>query len=91
LFVVVVVVFFVAESVVAVAVVADKEGWSVVHHIVNPTEFGSYENVEFLKLLASKGARLDLEDKKGHTPMFYAHLQVRFFFFFLINTSCCCC
>ncbi len=54
----------------------DREGKTVVHYVVNPLPFGSYENVDLLELLAKKGCKLDIKDSAGNTPLHYAHLQV---------------
>lgn len=50
----------------------DKAGKSAVHYVVNPEKFGSYENVEILKLLHSNGFAMKLKDAVGRTPMSYA-------------------
>lgn len=51
------------------------EGKSVVHFVVNPLPFGSYENVEILTALLKAKAKLNLQDKSGRTPFYYASLQ----------------
>ncbi|XP_078592750.1 poly [ADP-ribose] polymerase tankyrase-like isoform X2 [Branchiostoma floridae x Branchiostoma japonicum] len=51
----------------------DNKGWTVVHHLVQPMEYGSYENVEILELLHKEGAPLAVKDKAGKTPLDYAH------------------
>lgn len=38
----------------------DNYGRTAVHHLVTPLPYGSYENVELLKYLSSKGAELDI-------------------------------
>jgi len=53
----------------------DGDGKTAVHHVVNPLEFGSYENDLFLRLLASVGADLNIKDNAGHAPLYYAFLQ----------------
>ncbi|XP_078675989.1 poly [ADP-ribose] polymerase tankyrase-like isoform X2 [Branchiostoma floridae x Branchiostoma belcheri] len=50
----------------------DNKGWTVVHHLVQPMEYGSFENVEILELLHKEGAPLDVKDKAGKTPLDYA-------------------
>jgi ankyrin repeat protein len=57
--------------------VQDSNGKTAVHLVVSPLEYGSYENVEILELLASHGADLNVKDSNGKTPMYYACLQVR--------------
>lgn len=55
--------------------VQDSNGKTAVHLVVSPLEYGSYENVEILELLASHGADLNVKDSNGKTPMYYACLQ----------------
>lgn len=57
--------------------VKDSNGKTAVHLVVSPVEYGSYENVEILELLAKHGADLNVKDSNGKTPMHYACLQVR--------------
>ncbi len=63
--------------------VQDAEGKTAVHMVVSPLEFGSYENVEILELLANHGADLNIKDNNGKTAMYYACLQVRDLYFLL--------
>ncbi|XP_073244839.1 poly [ADP-ribose] polymerase tankyrase-like isoform X3 [Porites lutea] len=53
----------------------DNEGKSVIHHCVQNREYGSAENVDLLKFLASFEAPLALRDSQGHTPLYYAKQQ----------------
>jgi ankyrin repeat protein len=53
----------------------DENGWSAVHHVINPTNFGSYENEAILKILHENGADIDLKDSNGRSPLYYASLQ----------------
>eukprot|EP01113_Clastostelium_recurvatum_P021438 TRINITY_DN2540_c0_g1_i2.p1 TRINITY_DN2540_c0_g1~~TRINITY_DN2540_c0_g1_i2.p1 ORF type:complete len:2019 (-),score=594.67 TRINITY_DN2540_c0_g1_i2:668-6724(-) len=53
----------------------DQQGRSVVHWIVSPLEFGSFENVRMLRLVAKKGGPLDGADKAGQPPIHYASKQ----------------
>lgn len=50
----------------------DIYGKSVLHYIVNPLEFGSYENSEMLKKAIQIGFVHNIKDKKGKTPYNYA-------------------
>ena len=50
----------------------DHEGKSAVHHVVNPIEYGSYENVEIFNLLIANNFDINVKDKKGCTPLDYA-------------------
>ena len=38
----------------------DSYGRTVIHHVVSPLDFGSFENLELLKYLESKGAKLGI-------------------------------
>lgn len=49
----------------------DLNGKSPIHHVVLPLEFGSYENLEILKLLIPLFDYNTL-DNKGLTPLDYA-------------------
>ena len=53
----------------------DVQGKSAVHILVNPLEYGSFENIDILKFLVEKSFNLTLKDKLGHTPDHYAMLQ----------------
>jgi hypothetical protein len=53
----------------------DKFGKSVVHYVVNPLQYGSYENTQLLKKVIKNGFRWDLKDAEGKTPSDYALLQ----------------
>ncbi|XP_065199282.1 poly [ADP-ribose] polymerase tankyrase-like isoform X2 [Sycon ciliatum] len=48
---------------------------TLVHLVVKPVEYGSYENVDLLKKLAKADAPLSDTDENGKTPMHYAKLQ----------------
>ena len=52
----------------------DGKGKTPIHHVVNPLEYGSYENVELLKMLAEH-YDINKADSKERTPIYYAHLQ----------------
>jgi ankyrin repeat protein/predicted DNA-binding WGR domain protein len=52
----------------------DNLGRTIIHHCVNPREFGSYENVAMLKFLA-KYADINQKDNAGHAPIYYAKMQ----------------
>jgi len=43
----------------------DKQGKNAVHYVVNPVEFGSYENVEILKILKEASFDLNHKDNEG--------------------------
>lgn len=50
----------------------DKAGKTAVHYVVNPIRFGSYENVNILRLLHKYKFDLDIPDENGKTPAYYA-------------------
>lgn len=50
----------------------DKQGKNAVHYVVNPVEFGSYENVEILKILQEASFDMNRKDNEGNTPLSYA-------------------
>jgi len=54
--------------------IRDKEGRTPIHHVVQPLEYGSYENEEMLEILA---AHFDVNEADSHnkTPIYYAYLQ----------------
>jgi ankyrin repeat protein/predicted DNA-binding WGR domain protein len=52
----------------------DSNGKNVIHHVVSPRDFGSYENVSLLEHL-SKLADVNHIDKHGRPPLFYAKQQ----------------
>ena len=52
----------------------DFEGKTIIHHVVKPRDFGSYENVKLLEYLASY-ADVNQPDKKGYPPLYYARQQ----------------
>lgn len=47
----------------------DKFGWTVIHHLVSPLDYGTFDNEEMLYVLAKAGAPLDTENKQGETPL----------------------
>ena len=53
----------------------DKAGKSAAHYVVNPVRFGSFENVEILKLLHQYNFNLNLKDSANKTPVHYASEQ----------------
>jgi len=53
----------------------DKAGKSAVHYVINPVRYGSYENVEILRLLHQQNYNLELKDSHGQSPAYYASQQ----------------
>ena len=47
----------------------DSQGWTVIHHIVSPLEYGTYDNQELLYVLYKAGASLGTKDAAGLTPL----------------------
>lgn len=43
----------------------DSEGKNAIHYVVNPVEYGSYENVEILELLKAAKISLSVKDNSG--------------------------
>ena len=39
----------------------DKHGKSIIHYVINPLRFGSYENAALLELLVKAGKRMSLQ------------------------------
>ena len=52
----------------------DNDGKNPIHHVVQPLEYGSFENTEILDELADH-FDINATDSLGKTPIFYAHLQ----------------
>ena len=50
----------------------DKVGKSVIHYIVSPLDYGSYENHDFLEYLLKFGFKGDITDNNGKKPFEYA-------------------
>ena len=54
----------------------DDDGKNLLHHVVSPIPYGSYENVEMLKFIHEKfPALINKADKLDRKPIFYAKLQ----------------
>jgi hypothetical protein len=55
----------------------DLEGKNAIHYVVNPHNYGSFENTAILDVLATKslGYDLNLKDKFGLMPLDYANRQ----------------
>ena len=47
----------------------DKNGWTVIHHAVCPLSFGTFDNDELVFILGKAGAKLNVKNKKGETPL----------------------
>ena len=48
---------------------ADSQGWTVIHHLVSPLEYGTFDNEELLYVLFKAGASLNEKDAAGLTPL----------------------
>ena len=55
--------------------VQDAQGWSTIHHVVAPLEYGSYDNVEMLDILVNAGAPLQQRDNAGLMALDYALIR----------------
>ncbi len=53
----------------------DSQGWSILHHVVSPMNYGTYDNVMLLKMLINAGAPLQQQDNAGLTPLDYALIR----------------
>ncbi|CDW79015.1 nad(+) adp-ribosyltransferase-3 [Stylonychia lemnae] len=53
----------------------DKNGKSFIHFIINPLEFGSFENSDILQKALEIGFKHNIRDKQGMTPYQQACLQ----------------
>lgn len=45
----------------------DMNGWTVVHHIVKPMEYGYFQNYDLLELLAPSKKLVNTKNKAGLT------------------------
>ena len=48
---------------------ADSQGWTAIHHLVSPLEYGTYDNEELLYVLFKAGASINEKDAAGLTPL----------------------
>ncbi|XP_022093032.1 tankyrase-like protein [Acanthaster planci] len=49
----------------------DSLGRTAIHHLMKTCDYGTYENVEMLEMMAGVGANLSEQDQNGKTPMDY--------------------
>ena len=47
----------------------DHSGWTAIHYLVEPLEYGTYDNVHILKVLAENGANIEAKLPNGSTPL----------------------
>ena len=52
----------------------DKKGRNLIHHVVQPRSFASFENVSMLNLLA-KSYNCNVKDNQNLTPLDLAYMQ----------------
>ena len=50
----------------------DNDGRTVLHHLVCPLEYGTYDNDEILYVLFKAGAPVEFEDTAGLSPLKHA-------------------
>ena len=55
----------------------DNQGWSVLHHLVSPLAFGTYDSVRMLRILYDAGSRalLKMQDGAGLTALDYSLIK----------------
>lgn len=54
---------------------ADSQGWTAVHHLVCPLEYGTFDNEEMLFVLAKVGADIQKKDNAGLSPLDHALIR----------------
>ncbi len=47
----------------------DKNHWTALHHLVAPLDYGTYDNIEILKMLVDNGANLNAVDEMEMKPL----------------------
>ena len=55
--------------------VCDLDGKTVIHYVINPLPYGTYENTKILDILIKSGAPINQKDNFGHTPLYYAKTE----------------
>ena len=53
----------------------DAQGWTAIHHLVAPLDYGSYDNVEMLKILYDNHTNIWEKDHAGLTALDYALIR----------------
>lgn len=53
----------------------DPQGWTVVHHLVCPLEYGTFDNEEILHVLWKAGADVQRKDNAGLSPLDHALIK----------------
>ena len=53
----------------------DTQGWTAIHHLVAPLEFGTFDEVDMLNILVGAGADHDKKDNAGLTPLDHALIK----------------
>ena len=55
----------------------DSQGWSVLHHLVSPLDFGTYDSLAMLRILYDVGGKqlLKIQDKAGLTAVDYSLIK----------------
>jgi hypothetical protein len=47
----------------------DGRGWTALHYVACPLEVGTYDNDELVFVLVKAGAKTDVKNRDGHTPL----------------------
>ncbi|XP_052057851.1 poly [ADP-ribose] polymerase tankyrase-like isoform X2 [Mytilus californianus] len=53
----------------------DSQGWTAVHHLVCPLDYGTFDNEEILFVLAKVGADIQTKDNAGLSPLDHALIR----------------
>lgn len=53
----------------------DSQGWTAVHHLVCPLDYGTFDNEEILYVLAKVGADIQTKDNAGLSPLDHALIR----------------
>ena len=54
---------------------ADSQGWTAVHHLVCPLDYGTFDNEEMLFVLAKVAADIQKKDNAGLSPLDHALIR----------------
>ncbi len=66
---------------------SDKDGNTALHYALKELSYDHYEYESFARFLLSKGARLDVENRKGETPFDLLIKYVREYFYDMLSSK----